>query len=70
MGSWKIIAMSLPTILRLSARDMVSMSLPSNIIRSAVTVALGGSRPISASISTDLPEPDSPTMASTSREST
>ena len=37
---------------------------------SAVTVAVGGSRPITASIATDLPEPDSPTIASTSPAST
>src|SRR5262245_7310150 len=35
-------------------------------IRSAVTVAVQGSKPITASIATDLPEPDSPTIATIS----
>src|SRR5260370_40594245 len=35
-------------------------------MRSAVTLAVNGKRPIIASIATDLPEPDSPTIASTS----
>ena len=38
-------------------------------MRSAVTVAVGGRRPITANIATDLPEPDSPTIASTSLRS-
>ena len=49
--------------LSVDAREMLSRSWPSNVILSAVTVAVGGNRPITASISTDLPEPDSPTMA-------
>ena len=51
----------------LGAASASSRSLPSNVIRSAVTLAVHGSRPITASIATDLPEPDSPTIASTSR---
>ena len=39
-------------------------------MRSAVTVAVQGSRPMTASMATDLPEPDSPTMARTSSGST
>ena len=38
--------------------------------RPAVTRALAGRRPMVASMATDLPEPLSPTMASTSRLST
>ncbi|MNL77895.1 hypothetical protein D3C87_2041700 [compost metagenome] len=49
---------------------MARRSRPSNSILSAVTVAVRGRRPITASMATDLPEPDSPTMASTSRAST
>ena len=44
--------------------------MPSNSSRSAVTLAVHGRRPITASMETDLPEPDSPTMASTSLAST
>src|SRR5690606_39213896 len=38
--------------------------------RSALTFAVQGRSPITASIETDLPEPDSPTIASTSLSST
>src|SRR6478736_6482947 len=63
-------ATSLPMILRLSEADMARRSRPSKVILSALTVAVGGRRPMTASMATDLPEPDSPTMASTSRAST
>jgi hypothetical protein len=39
-------------------------------MRSAVTLAVHGSNPITASMATDLPEPDSPTTATTSSGST
>src|SRR5260370_35561168 len=39
-------------------------------MRSAVALAVNGKRPIIASIATDLPEQDSPTIASTSLGST
>ncbi len=39
-------------------------------MRSAVTFAVHGRRPITASMDTDLPEPDSPTIARTSPVST
>ena len=70
IGSWKIIDMSLPTIWRRSSLLSVRRSVPSKCMRSAVTLAVHGSRPMTASIDTDLPEPDSPTIASTSRLST
>ena len=41
-------------------------SAPAKAKRSATTIAAGGRSPIAASIATDLPEPDSPTIASTS----
>ena len=69
IGSWKIIAMSLPARRRRSSAVIDRRSAPSKAIRSAVTVAVGGRRPITASIATDLPEPDSPTIASTSLRS-
>ena len=53
----------------LARRDIVMRSAPSKAMRSAVTVAVGGRSPITASIATDLPEPDSPTIASTSLRS-
>src|SRR5262245_5390906 len=63
-------AMSLPMILRRSLLLIFKSSRPANCMRLAVTFAVQGRSPITASIDTDLPEPDSPTMARTSREST
>ena len=37
---------------------MARRSRPSKLIRSAVTLAVQGSRPITASMATDLPEPE------------
>jgi hypothetical protein len=58
IGSWKIMAMSLPMILRRSSADMVQKvaALEGHPDR-RVTFAVGGRRPITASIDTDLPEP-------------
>ena len=70
IGSWKIIARSLPAMRRRWAGVIVIRSAPSNAMRSAVTLAVNGSSPITASIATDLPEPDSPTIASTPSRST
>src|ERR1700722_9914488 len=61
--------MSLPAIRRRSPALIDRRSAPSKAMRSADTVAVGGKRPIAASIATDLPEPDSPTIASTSLRS-
>ena len=63
IGSWKIIPMSRPRRSRICGLLSSSRSRPSNIRPSAVTVALDGSSPITASELTDLPEPDSPTIA-------
>ena len=64
-GSWNTIEMPEPRILdsRLSLRP--SRSWPWNLMVPVIT-ALEGSKPITASELTDLPEPDSPTMASVS----
>ncbi len=70
IGSWKIIAMSLPMIARRASGSRSRILRPSNSILSAVTFAVQGKSPITASIDTDLPEPDSPTIASTSPAST
>ena len=70
IGSWKIIAMSLPMILRRWRDERSSRLWPSKLILSAVTFAVQGSSPITASMATDLPDPDSPTIASTSPLST
>ena len=53
---------SLPCILRFSRSSMVVSSRPSNMIESAFTCALTGRRPITDSMDTLLPLPDSPTM--------
>ncbi|CAH0312388.1 hypothetical protein SRABI70_04771 [Pseudomonas sp. Bi70] len=70
IGSWKIIDRSLPTIWRRWRPLSFSMSVPSKSSRSARTMPGESIRPISAIMVTDLPEPDSPTMASTSPLST
>ncbi len=61
---------SRPISLRRSCGDMASRFIPSKIISSAVIVAVSGKSPMTASMDTDLPEPDSPTIASTSCLST
>src|SRR5436305_7609152 len=66
VGSWKIIATSLPVSARRSRSDRLNRSRPSNDSLSAVTRPGNGTRPIRASIPTLLPEPDSPTIPSTS----
>src|SRR6056297_167156 len=65
IGSWKIIAMSRPRIERICASVSSSRSMPSKTTSPVMSV-LRGCRRISASAVTDLPEPDSPTTASTS----
>ena len=62
-GSWKTIAISLPRIRgHLRVVDPSSSCAVQRI--EPVTVAFAGSRPITASEVTDLPDPDSPTMPS------
>ncbi len=67
IGSWKIIAMSRPRTSRIASSDRCSRLRPSNRMRPAVTlpVFLARSR-MMASEETDLPQPDSPTMATVS----
>ena len=63
IGSWKIIAISSPHRARISSFGRPEISLPSkwtDPVRSAVL----GNRPMIERDSTDLPEPDSPTMPS------
>ena len=72
IGSWKIIEMSRPRILRISSSSSVSKLRPSKLmrpLRDARRYGRGSSRMIE-SAETDLPEPDSPTMATTSPRST
>src|SRR5438105_5642326 len=66
IGSWKIMAIFPPRSLRSSASGRPSSSSPRNRME-PVMVALRGSRPMTASMLTDFPEPDSPTMPSDSR---
>ncbi len=63
IGSWKIIAMSLPRTWRISSSGSASRSRPSNRI-SPVGISAGGmsSRRMIDSDVTLLPQPDSPTM--------
>ena len=63
IGSWKIIAMSLPRTLRISSSERASRSRPSNMI-SPVGISAGGMsrRRMIDRLVTLLPQPDSPTM--------
>src|SRR6056300_234842 len=70
IGSWKIIARSLPMILRRSFGLILVRSWPLNTNSSAVIFAVHGSNPIKASIDTDFPDPLSPTIAKISPTST
>ncbi len=60
MGSWKIMAISRPRMRRISSSESFSSSLPpSNLIRpEGMRAVPGGSRRITASAETDLPEPE------------
>ena len=62
IGSWKIIAMRLPRMSRICAGERSSRFRPSNMIWPAAIRPGGGTRRITDSDSTDLPQPDSPTM--------
>jgi hypothetical protein len=72
MGSWNTIAISLPLIERISSGAIKSKSdclpfLPVKWISPLLYIAGGtGSNCRTASEVTDFPEPDSPTMATTS----
>ncbi len=65
IGSWKIMAISLPRIRR-SLCDGIPMSSRSPITAEPARAPFGGRRPMSAIDDCVLPEPDSPTIASTS----
>ena len=67
IGSWKIIAMSRPRILRISSSGRSSRLRPWNRMRPATTRPAGRARSrMMASEETDLPQPDSPTSATVS----
>ncbi len=61
MGSWNTIAICWPQYGRMSLGDSWAMSAPSKRMRPSRT-ALGASSPMIERASTDLPDPDSPTM--------
>ena len=70
IGSWKIIAMRLPRMSRICASDRSRRLRPSNMIcPSAMRPGEAISR-ITDSDSTDLPQPNSPTMPSVRPRST
>src|SRR6266571_1540172 len=60
-GSWKIIAMSLPRILRRSASGSPTSSLPFSLTEPPTIAPPGGSSPMIDRPVMDLPQPDSPT---------
>src|SRR6266567_6515321 len=61
IGSWKIMPIRAPRILRIAARDFARMSSPSSSTRPPATVNWrGGSSAMMAWAVTDWPEPDSP----------
>ena len=64
-GSWNTIEMPAPRMRDISLSLRPSSSRPRKRTE-PVTFAFVGSRPIAASEDTDLPEPDSPTIASVS----
>ena len=71
IGSWKIIAMSLPRIPRTSSSFIFRMSWPSNMTWPSTILPGGcGMRRMSDSAVTLLPQPDSPTMPSVSPAAT
>jgi hypothetical protein len=67
IGSWKIIEISSPRISRISPSDRPRRSRPSNRICPWAILAAGlASSRMMLSAETDLPQPDSPTRATTS----
>src|SRR5262245_9333589 len=67
IGSWKIIAISLPRISRISSSESVRRSRPLNRIWPLTMRPAGrATRRITDSALTDLPHPDSPTSATVS----
>ena len=66
IGSWKIIAMSRPRILRISSSVRPSSSRPPKRTEPLVRAVPAGRSCMTASADTDLPEPNSPTIATIS----
>ena len=66
IGSWKIMAISRPRMRRISSSERSSSSRPSKRMEPCVRAVPDGSSRITASADTDLPEPDSPTIATIS----
>ena len=66
IGSWKIMAISRPRSWRISSSERVSSSRPSKRMLPWMRAVPGGSSRMVASADTDLPEPDSPTIATIS----
>ncbi len=64
IGSWKIIAISLPHTSRIAARESPPISLPSNRTLPERMVPRGGSKPMIERDRMVLPEPLSPTIPS------
>ena len=69
IGSWNTVPMRRPRIRDIASSDKPSSSWPSRLT-DPLTSAYSGSRPITAMAAADLPEPDSPTIATTSRGAT
>ena len=67
IGSWKIVEIFAP---RMPSQSLSVLSLvrswPWNITEPFETVPLDSSMPVKVLVKTDLPEPDSPTMAKVS----
>ncbi len=67
IGSWKIMAISRPRTRRISSSERARSSLPSKrTLPPVMRPVAAGSRRMTASAETDLPEPDSPTIATIS----
>ena len=63
IGSWKTIAISSPADRRSSSSVALSSSWPSSVAEPSKRAFRRGVRPMSVIAVTDLPEPDSPTIA-------
>ena len=70
VGSWKMIDRRSPLMRCIALSGRAARSSFSSRIAPDASVAAGGSSRISASAVSDLPQPDSPTSASTSRRPT
>ena len=66
IGSWKTIAIWAPRIFRSSFSDAVTSSVPANVALPSNCAFGPRVNPISVIAVTDLPDPDSPTIATTS----